>query len=88
MVDFCKSDKMIEINEEMDKPSTDNRVNILYLIRNKWPSQLGMQNIPTALLKRGKTPTNECPEFETKQSDGELWGMLSTPLLLLLPGQH
>ena len=38
-----------------------------------------------------KTPPNECPEYDTKQSDGEapvmveLLGMLSIPLLPLLP---
>ena len=37
-------------------------------------------------------PTNRCPEYDTKQSDGEvpvildLWGMWNTPSLLLLPG--
>ena len=45
-----------------------------------------------ALLQRGKTPPNECPGYDTKQSDGEvpvmqeLWGMRSTPSLPLLPG--
>ena len=41
----------------------------------------------------GKTPwINECPGYDTKQSDGEvpamleLWGMRSAPLLPLLPG--
>ena len=35
---------------------------------------------------------NECPGYDTKQSDGgapvmlELWGMWSTPLLSSLPG--
>ena len=35
--------------------------------------------------------TNECPDYDTKQSDGEvpvmlrLWGMRSTPSLTLLP---
>ena len=46
------------------------------------------------LLCRGvrPPPTNECPDYDTKQSDGEvpvmleLWEMLSTPSLLLLPG--
>ena len=38
------------------------------------------------------TPFNECPRFNTKQSDGEfpvmlkLWGIQSTPSLPLLPG--
>ena len=37
-------------------------------------------------------PINECPGYDTKQSDGEvpvklgLWGMWSTPSLPLLPG--
>ena len=37
-------------------------------------------------------PSNECPRYDTKQSDGEvpvmlrLWGMQSTPSLPLLPG--
>ena len=44
----------------------------------------------TASLQRCKT--NECPAYDTKQSDGEvpvmleLWGMRSTPSLPLLPG--
>ena len=48
----------------------------------------------TATLQRGKThPTpNDCPRYDTKQSDGEvpvrleLWGMRSTPSLPLFPG--
>ena len=46
------------------------------------------------LLCRGvrPPPANECPEYDTKQSGGEvpavleLWGMQSTPSLLSLPG--
>ena len=39
-----------------------------------------------------KTPPNECPGYDTKQSDGEvpamleLWGIRSTPSLSSLPG--
>ena len=39
-----------------------------------------------------KDPPNECPGYDTKQSDGEVpamlefWGMQSTPSLTLLPG--
>ena len=46
-----------------------------------------MLNTPTASLQRGKDSSNECPGYDTKQSDGEasvileLWGMLSTPSL-------
>ena len=57
------------------------------------PSQLGLKNTLTAPLQRGKTPPpNECPGYDTKQSDGEvpavleLWRMRSTPSLPLLPG--
>ena len=45
------------------------------------------------LLCRGvRPPPNECPGYDTKQSDGEvpamleLWGMQSTPSLPSLPG--
>ena len=53
---------------------------------------LEQSNIPTAPLQKGKTPSNDGPEFDTKQSDGEvpimlkLWGIQSTPSLLSLPG--
>ena len=56
------------------------------------PSRLGLLNTPTASLQKGKTPANEYPGYDTKQSNGEipvmleLWGMQSTPFLLSLPG--
>ena len=43
-------------------------------------------------MQRSKTPPNECPRYDIKQSDGEvpvmldLWGMRSTPSLPSLPG--
>ena len=49
-------------------------------------------SIHRLLLCRGvRPPSNDCPGYDTKQSDGEvpaileLWGMRSTPLLPLLP---
>ena len=63
-----------------------------YMDLNRSPSQLGLLNTLTAPLQRGKTPPNECPGYNTKQSDGEvpvmlgLWGVRSTPSLPLLPG--
>ena len=60
--------------------------------RLNWPSQLELQNTPTASLHRGKTPPYKCPGYDMKQSDGEalvimeLWEMWSTPSLPLLPG--
>ena len=48
--------------------------------------------IHTASLLRCKGSSNECPGYDTKQSDSEapvileLWGMQSTPLMPLLLG--
>ena len=60
---------------------------------NTGPSQPGLQNTPTVSLQRSKTPPNECPDYDTKQSDGEalvmlkIWGVWwSTPSLESLPG--
>ena len=53
---------------------------------------LGLQNTPTVPLQRGNPPPNECPGYDTKQSDGEVpemlefWGMRNTPSLLSLLG--
>ena len=56
-------------------------------------SRMDLLNTPTVSLQRGKTPPpNECPVYDTKQSDGdvpvmlELWGIRSTSSLPLLPG--
>ena len=43
----------------------------IYSKQHVLPSRLGLQNTPTASLQRGKTPPNECPGYDTKQSDGE-----------------
>ena len=57
-----------------------------------WPWRLKLLNTPTASLKRGKTPRNECPGYETKQSGDEVpvmlefWRMQSIPSLLSLQG--
>ena len=56
-----------------------------------WPSRLGLDITPTASLQRGKTPPrNQCPGYDTKQSDDEvpvkLWRMHSTPSLALFSG--
>ena len=46
-------------------------------LKNSLPSRLGLYNIPTASLQRGKTPPpNEYPGYDTKQSDGEVPVML------------
>ena len=55
------------------------------------PCRLGLDNTLTAPLQRSKTP-NECPVYDTKQSDGQvqvllgLWGIRSTSSLPWLPG--
>ena len=56
------------------------------------PSQLRLWNRPTTPLQSGKVIPNEWPSYDTKQSDGEVlgilehWKMRSTPSLPLLPG--
>ena len=56
------------------------------------PSWLGLEDTPTASLQRSQTPTNECPVYDTKQSDREVPVMIefgectSTPSLSSLPG--
>ena len=55
---------------------------IIFLNPNQ-PSQLGLQNTPTASLQFMYSkipPPNECPEYDIKQSDGkalalEIWRM-------------
>ena len=57
-----------------------------------WISGLQLQNTLTTSLQSGETPCNECPRYDTKQSDGEapvkqeLCGARSTRLLLSLTG--
>ena len=36
-----------------------------------WPSLLGLQDTLTASLQKDKMSPNECPRYDTKQSDGE-----------------
>ena len=36
------------------------------------PSRLRLENTPSTSLQRDKTLTNECPGYDTKQSDGEV----------------
>ena len=49
-------------------------------------------DLPNQLQNTPKRLPNECPGYDTKQSDGEapvmleLWGMQNTPLLPSLPG--
>ena len=60
--------------------------------RFRQPSQLGLQNTPTASRLRSKIPLNECPGYDIKQSDGEapvmlaLWGIWSTTSVASLQG--
>ena len=65
---------------------------LAYTWRNFCPVGWGCR-IHWLLLCRGvRPPLNECPDNDTKHSDGEVpavlefWGMRSTPSLPLLPG--
>ena len=65
-----------------------------YLSSSLSIKQYSIAQLPSRLLLcRGvRPPPNECPRYDTKQSDGEvpavleLWGMRSTPSLPSLPG--
>ena len=50
-------------------------VSLCWLVNTggSWPSRLSLKNTPTTPLQRRKpTPSpNECPEYDTKQSDDE-----------------
>ena len=58
--------------------------NISYLVLPSW--------LRLHFCRGVRPPPNECPGYDTKQSDGEvpvileLWGMWSTPSVPLLPG--
>ena len=71
---------------------TSKNIYIYQSLRKSLPSRLGLYDIPTAPLQRGKKPSNECSVYDTKQSNDEvpvmleLWGMRSTPSLPSLPG--
>ena len=67
----------------------------LYLMPDSFihlSSRLGLMNTPTVSLQWGKTPPNECPVYDTNQSDSEvpavleLWRMRSKRSLSSLPG--
>ena len=67
----------------------------IYNFSQDWSCPVGWGcRIHWLLLCRGvrPSPPNECPGYDTKQSDGEvpavleLWGMRSTPSLPSLPG--
>ena len=70
------------------------KLNFPYFIPFPIPCPFGWGcRIDLLLFWRGvRLPINECPGYDTKQSDGEvpimlkLWRMQSTPSLPLLPG--
>ena len=61
-----------------------------YSLENHIAQSAGAVEYTNCFSAEGKT-SNECPGYETKQTDGEvpvmlgLWGMWSTPWLPLLP---
>ena len=96
---MLKKQKILTIHNSLTAFPT---INFIYFVYEKsnyyyslicyWPNQLGLQNTLTASLQRVKTPPNECPGYDTKQSDGEvpvkleLWRMQRTFLLPSLSG--
>ena len=58
---------------------------------NNWPVIWGCWIHPLYLCEGLRSLANDCPEYDTRQSDGEasvleLWGIWSTSSLPLLPG--
>ena len=48
------------------------------------------QNTPTASLQKGNILSNECPGYDTRQSDGEapalkIWGIRSISFIAIAP---
>ena len=72
--------------------STDGRFCSIISLQGGCQVGLGCKNTLTSSLQRGKTPANEYPGYDTKQSAGEvpvmlgLRGIRSTPSWALLPG--
>ncbi len=61
-------------------------------INDKLAQSAGAAEYTVCISEERQDFPNECPGYDTKQSDGEapvmleLWGMWSTPLLLSLQG--
>ena len=93
---LCLDEKISIINFKNRKLLLNERDEFVFICRHrgkfKLSNQLGLENTLSAPLQRGKTPTNQYPGYDTKQSDGEvpavleLWGIWSTPSLPSLPG--
>ena len=58
----------------------------------KWAQSAGAVEFTNCISSESYDSHNKCPGYDTKQSNDEapvmqvLWGMFSTPSLLLLPG--
>ena len=67
-------------------------IRIVGTIRKKIAQLAGAVEYTNCYFAQGQDPTNKCPGYDTKQSDGEipvmleLWGMQSTLSLTSLPG--
>ena len=88
-----KHRKMCHTNNEKQKKNNARRKGKLQVLKNIDCSVGWGCRIHRLHLCKGARPRpNECPVYDTKQSDGEvpavleLWGMQSTPSLPLLPG--
>ena len=63
----------------------------MYHLSSKLCQLAGIVEYNNTSVQRVKTPTNECPRYDIKQSDCEapvmleLWGMKSTHLLPFIP---
>ena len=78
------------LNKET-KPNQSNQLNIFKFKKISplgWDGRIHLLH----LCRWVRPPANECPGYDTKQSDGEVpvmlgpWGIRSSPSLPLLPG--
>ena len=69
-------------------------MNILWITQRILVQSAGVAEYTDCISAEGKDFPDECPAYDTKQSDGEapvmleLWGMQNTPPLPLLSGPH
>ena len=74
-----------------DSPAQRGTSCVFWAVPLNGPVGWELKIIPTASLQRGKISQNECPGYDTKQSDGEfpeileIWRMWRIPLLPTLP---
>ena len=88
---FC-IEEFIDFELEVSASNFDFVVGHIYYLLHHCPVDWGFKIHRLRHFRGVRPPPNECPVYDTKQSDAKVpvmlgfWGMQSTPSLLLLPG--